>query len=343
LTAPLIHNSGAVFFFRRISRIAPYGSLEREMESMRKLICFALLIAGLAATVSAQDGPRAIPRPAPPVSNTPNAATADLPRFDLVFEGGGPFQLVEALNKRLQGALNVIIPEDSSDVEIPPMKMQDVNVAQVFQALQRASMKSVQFRAGNSIQEWQTSFDFTTSGPPTPNSVWSFHVSRPPNRTELPSYRFYQLAPYLDGLKIEDITTAIKTALKMLGEEPGPNLKFHAETKLLIAVGKESEFKLIDDVLKELSKGAVKPNRLSEVLVNGEVNKPGNIPLPKDQQLTVLDVVGRAGGLSSVADRNKIKVSHPGQPERIFSFDELKRDNSVYVEPGDVIDVPKRL
>src|SRR5207253_153661 len=137
----------------------------------------------------------------------------------------------------------------SSDVQIPPMKLKNVNVSDVFQALQRASTKTVSWRAArNQYQQATEAYQFSTSGPVTENSVWAFSVSRPFARhPEEKSYRFYQLGPYLDDLKIEDITTAIQTALKMLDAGEGPTLKFHPETKLLIAVGNESDFELIDD------------------------------------------------------------------------------------------------
>ena len=65
--------------------------------------------------------------------------------------------------------------------------------------------------------------------------------------------RFYSLAPYLDrGLSVDDITTAIETGWKMLGETSHPTISFHKDTKLLIAVGEPSKLETIDAVLKAL-------------------------------------------------------------------------------------------
>jgi hypothetical protein len=227
------------------------------------------------------------------------------------------------------------------------MKLQDVNVSQVFQALQHAASEQVQVRVGGkTIQEYSKNLNFTTPGPITVNSVWALHIYRPIDRTDEITYRFYQLGPYLDTLKIEDITTAIQTGFKMLGAGVGPTLKFHPETKLLIAVGQERDFQLIDDVLKELAKSTAKPVRLSEVLVNGQVNKPGNVALAKDQKMTIIDAIGRAGGLTGAANPARIRFSRPGQDERVISFDELKKENDsgkiIYLEPGDVIDIGRQ-
>jgi hypothetical protein len=309
---------------------------------MNKLLLIGLLAIGFA--VNAQETKPASGGP-PPKGSAP--AVPDLPRFDLDFKGGLVQEFVDALNKELNGRLNVIIPSEAEATMIPPMKMTSVNVSQVFEALQQASRKFVPVRYGNMVQERVYAFNFTTTSKPvTETSVWAFSVDRPRPEAEEPGYRFYQLGPYLgpNGLKIEDITTAIQTALKMLKQEPGPTLKFHPETKLLIVVGKDSEFRLIDDVLKELPKGASKVVRLSEVLVNGNVNKPGNIPLAKDQKLTIIDAIGRAGGLNPKSpEYGSIKFTRPGENERSLRFDELKKENDptkiIYLEPGDVIEV----
>lgn len=300
---------------------------------MNKLLLVGLL--GIALTVNGQEQPSKgfIP---------PGSV---LPAFDLDFKGGIVQEFVDAMNKKLNGTLNVIIPAEAEATMIPPMKMKGVNVSQVFDAMQRASRKLVPIRIGNVYQERQTSFTFTTSGPISESSVWAFWVDGVVREPEQPGYRFYQLGPYLgpEGLKIEDITTAIQTTLKMLKQEPGPTLKFHPETKLLIVVGKDSEFRLIDDVLKELPKSASTVVRLSEVLVNGAVNKPGNVTLPKDQKLTIIDAIGRAGGLAISAAQRVVTFTRPGQIERKLDFDAIKKESRpheiIYLEPGDVIEV----
>jgi hypothetical protein len=64
----------------------------------------------------------------------------------------------------------------------------------------------------------------------------------------------YLLTPYLDrGLTVDDITTAIQTGWKMLGYSPTPELSFHKETKLLIAVGDPNQLETIDRVLSALN------------------------------------------------------------------------------------------
>jgi hypothetical protein len=51
---------------------------------------------------------------------------------------------------------------------------------------------------------------------------------------------------------VDDITTAIQTGWKMMGDKETPEISFHKETKLLIAVGEPDQLGVIDDVLKAL-------------------------------------------------------------------------------------------
>ena len=53
-------------------------------------------------------------------------------------------------------------------------------------------------------------------------------------------------------MSVDDITTAIETGWKMLGETSPPTISFHKDTKLLIAVGDPSKLETIDAVLKAL-------------------------------------------------------------------------------------------
>jgi len=91
----------------------------------------------------------------------------------------------------------------------------------------------------------------------------------------------------------------------------------------------------------------VKEYRIREVLVNGFVNKPGSVSIPGEQRLTILEAIGRAGGLTARGNPNKIKFSRPGQREQTFSMDQLKNQNDpdkiIALQPGDVIEVQDKL
>jgi hypothetical protein len=201
-------------------------------------------------------------------TSRPNPETEinlDLPRFDLDFRGGNPEKLIDLINEKLPDApLNVIIPTEYSQVEIPPMKLKHVTAQQVFEALMMASQKQVSgtgfagFGQPGAFGPGQfastTYYSFQAKPPIQTNSVWYFVYQKPPQPEDQRICRFYQLSLYLSqGLKIDDITTAIQAGYKMLNE-PAPDLNFHKETQLLIACGASSKMKMIDEVLMALPK-----------------------------------------------------------------------------------------
>jgi hypothetical protein len=195
--------------------------------------------------------------------NQPPALT----KFNLDFPGGTPAELVKAIEKATGKPLNAIIPTEDADLQMPPLKMNDVLVPQLFTALQVASRKTVAVSSGNnfgssrSYSMQTTSYGFNTADSlVTDASIWYFHAEKP----SLPPVaaveaapekicQFYPLSPYLDrGFTVDDITTAIQTGWKMAGLTRTPELNYHKETKLLIAFGEPDQLKTIDDVLRAL-------------------------------------------------------------------------------------------
>lgn len=189
-----------------------------------------------------------------------------LTKFSLDFPGGTPKQLVAAIEKAMSRPLNAIILPEHADVAIPPLKMNNVDVRQLFQALESTSRKTEAYvtstfggvRPASSYQQMTTSYGFQTQGPVSDESIWYFYVEKPtlpPAQVRTPAKvcRYFSLAPYLDrGHTVDDITTAIQTGWKMLGEEDTPKISFHKETKLLIAVGDPNRLETIDAVLQAL-------------------------------------------------------------------------------------------
>jgi hypothetical protein len=191
-----------------------------------------------AQTATSQDTASA---PASP----PAKAAPDQPSFDLSFPGGSPQELVTAIVNASGRPLNALIPEDATEVRIPPMKFKVVTVPEIFAALRNAS-RATEIVNGNSFQ---TYYGFQTESH-SPDGIWYFQHLHPPAQPEF--CRFYQLSEDLERYSIQDITTAIQTGWKMLGVKNTPTLKFHPETKLLIAVGPLEQLKTIEDALRAL-------------------------------------------------------------------------------------------
>jgi hypothetical protein len=236
-----------------------------------KYLAFGLLVVGLM-----------------PALGQPTATASALTKFNLDFPGGSPAQLVNAIEKAMGKPLNAIIPTEDADVPLPALKMNNVDAPQLFQTLQAASVKTVAYvtSSGNgfayglpsqSYSEMTTSYGFKNAGnTPTDDTIWYFYAQKPslPPLIKNNDCRFYSLALYLErGYTVDDITTAIQTGWKMQGDTSPPEISFHKETKLLIAVGEPDKLEVIDNVLKALEPLKVKPAP--------EIDSTTGLPLPK--------------------------------------------------------------
>ena len=213
--------------------------------------------------------PGSLPPPPPPIAG-PNSEEPT--KFDLDFPGGTPKELVAAIQKAMRRPLNAIVPEEFAEQRLPALKMDHVNVAQLFEALAAASRKSEAVttssyggQLGQNYQVVITGYGFrqASQGRITDDTIWYFYVEKPalPPFSSQPrkTCRFYPLAGYSDhNMTVDDITTAIETGWKMLGENPTPAISYHKDRRLLIAVGEPNKLETIDLVLRALSE-APKP------------------------------------------------------------------------------------
>lgn len=213
---------------------------------MKKLLCLVIGL-GLLSVTSAFGQDKT---PSPPSQTAPSPASS-LTKFDLDFPGGTPAELIAAIERGMGHSLNAIVPAEYAKVKIPALKMRGVTAAELFQALMQSSRNAFFLPTGAPVEN---NYGFSTTGLPSDNSVWNFHMvgmGVPHDRIS----RFYLLTPYLErGLTVDDITTAIHTGWKMLGDEPAPALSYHPETKLLIVVGRESQIHTVEGVLGALDK-----------------------------------------------------------------------------------------
>jgi len=250
--------------------------MKLQIMKKRLLLLSGMFLLALHPAQAQFSGPATITTlpPPPDLVGRGEEENKSLPRFDLYFPGGTPGELVKAIEKATyrrdpakafsgggpppEKPVNVIIPDDCANLKIPGISVKNVNVAQLFEAITAASRNTLHYANGASVLV--ASYGFRTEGRPDENSIWSFYWDKLVDSSAPAVCRFYQLSSYLEaGYKVEDITTAIETAWKMLGITKPPEIKYHKDTKLLIAVGEEDKLNMIDDALKQLSKAA--PNR----------------------------------------------------------------------------------
>src|SRR5215472_5374742 len=71
----------------------------------------------------------------------PSKPGEPLTRFDLDFPGGTPRELVAAIQKAMGRPLNAIVSDEHAKVKLPALNMKNVNVAELFEALEMASRR----------------------------------------------------------------------------------------------------------------------------------------------------------------------------------------------------------
>lgn len=86
------------------------------------------------------------------------------------------------------------------------------------------------------------------------------------------------------------------------------------------------------------------------VFVVGSVAQPGVVPFPREQGLTLLDAISRAGSFNRLADRKHVtlKRTHPDGRTETFTInaEDLSKGESTAtwpLQPRDVITVPERM
>ncbi len=199
------------------------------------------------------------------IVNSANASQNQPPaltKFNLDFPGGTPKELVAAIEKAMGKPLNAIIPDENADTKIPALKMGNVDVPHLFNAVVNMSYKYAPSRIVGGFESQSrdvvSSYGFETKdNDVSDDSIWYFFVYKAPTQQAAPPpekvCQFYSLSPYLDrGFTVDDITTAIQTGWKMAGVTPTPELNYHKETKLLIAYGEPNKLQTIQQVLQTL-------------------------------------------------------------------------------------------
>lgn len=92
-----------------------------------------------------------------------------------------------------------------------------------------------------------------------------------------------------------------------------------------------------------------------EVSIQGQIRNPARYPLPIESSMTILELVTRAGGFTDTAKGTAVRVTRilPDGTKKNFEVDVdslIKgrkganvQDNSLILEPGDIVFVPERL
>ena len=92
-----------------------------------------------------------------------------------------------------------------------------------------------------------------------------------------------------------------------------------------------------------------------QVTIGGKVNSPGRYPIPLDSSMTLLELIGKAGGFTDTAKGTAVRVTRikpDGSTDiQVFDVQSILRakkgaraeDSSLVLEPDDIVYVPERV
>lgn len=190
-----------------------------------------LLFALLAAPLLAQEPPKEAPKP---------RLQSEVP-VDVDFAGGTLADLVAALNASAGKELNVVVSPEAAELKVSGIRVRAVPLVQIL------VIASTMNRQIDATSKGDVIVVVKKGGGMTP-----FGVGR--TRT----VRAFNIAQHLERYKVEDVVTAVETVCEMLASEGKGEVKYHAETKLLIAAGTSEEIDAIDQTLGQLLMGGPK-------------------------------------------------------------------------------------
>jgi hypothetical protein len=165
------------------------------------------------------------------------------PGFNLTFKGGTPHELAQEMKAAAARhfrepdtifPINVVVPKELEDVAVPPLTMQSVDPQTVFNTLNLM---------------WQNEgLQWVSTG----GKAWVLQTA--PDRRKAQAFFVGHL---LKKYKIEDITTAVKTTWELGGTDARrkPELKFHKDTEMLIALADGAQLVTVNEVLSQLRMG----------------------------------------------------------------------------------------
>lgn len=250
----------------------------------------ALLLTGVVSVTHAQaPNPASVPvvvgRPGHPPSQPPEDRG---PQLDFSFHDLPLVEVIHQIQTEYQKTsgkhMNVMIPENLREVAATnriDVELKQITVPEVLDLLGMASRRQYRTEsyrnssgqmvgAGSygtsysfkrvSSNEGTLTFLFVGEYPPLPIATAEKTVI-PEESTPPRMVHFFSLEPFLDRFTVEDIITAVKTGWDLDGKKDRPTLKYHDETKLLVASGDSGQVEMIQLVLSNLGRQGPKPGR----------------------------------------------------------------------------------
>jgi hypothetical protein len=182
-------------------------------------------------------------------------------RFDLHFKGGTINDLLASIEKQIGARPNVIASSDALALRLAPFTLRSVTARELFMALDSQAL----FSGPNAcVLKVQANVSVITL------SIMSLgrsgaKASRRSDPTKVWVTRVFGISDVLtEKCRVEDVVTALETAMNLDSEETGRTVKYHQDTGLLIIRARMKDMDLVESILSELRRaGAGRAHRAS--------------------------------------------------------------------------------
>ncbi len=182
-------------------------------------------------------------------SSSPGQAPSGDALIDLRFRGGTAAQYIEAV-REAAGDLNILVPPEAAEVQMPPVNLKLVSVSAAIRLLEDKADESPDRRVWLSVTE----LPIYASGE---RQTFEVIAQVRSHRKRISDAHVWTVSNLVgDDLSSKAVLSAVEMALDVVNSKTAPDVRFHEETGLLIATGDENQMETINAVLTRLSDAA---------------------------------------------------------------------------------------
>jgi hypothetical protein len=158
--------------------------------------------------------------------------------IDIDFPGGKIPDYLRVIEQQNGVKPNVVVSKVAAELVLPPIRLKTVTVKDAVMAIEALQW----------IDTYRIHIDSRNP------SVLTIIAESQASGSGMSSVQVFSVKTLLeDSVRIEDIVTAIETAWIMRSQQVSAKLKYHEETKLLIAVGNRDDLRTVENVLRALT------------------------------------------------------------------------------------------
>jgi len=173
--------------------------------------------------------------------------------FDLDFKGGTINDLLESIEKQIGARPNVIASSDALGLRLAPFTLRSVTARELFLALDSQALFSGPNASILKVQANQSVITLSILRLVQPGAP----ASRRPEPSRVWVTRVFGISDLLtEKCRVEDVVTALETAMNLESEETGRTVKYHQDTGLLIIRARAKDMDLVESILSELRRAA---------------------------------------------------------------------------------------